>query len=748
MVTRPAPGAPANRLAWLEQVKAVAIAWIILDHLSERIFGFPYISNPDADWPPLATRLAQLEPLHGHGLWDLPVNLFRYLGWAGDQGVALFFIASGFGLTWGLLQRGAAERLPLWGFYGARAQRIYPEWWTVHGLAAAALLVLGREQVLADPRFLLSAIGIRVTPDSLYYLVPAWWYVTCLIQLYLLFPFLWWGLRRYGTTALVTIAAAALLARGIGLLTLTTYLDAWARGACAVTRLPELLFGMWLAAKMHEGGPAWIDALRTGRTRLLCGVAYVSGLLLALTLLGNTVAPLLLGASTFVLLVGSFHSAALRGPLARAGFWLGRHSYALFLIHQAIINGLIPAATPNTTAPRLEWESLASLLVALAATPVIEALASGVPVAVRAGWARPAARWAATIALGLGLGALWVGEALVEHRDPQEVFGWGERPSLQPDATVGWKLKPSRETRLRWECYDYRVSANALGFPGPLYAKSKPEGTLRIMTVGDAFTSAEGVDTPQAWPRLLESRLREQLGRPVEVMNFAITGYGPNQYAAVVETFAPRYRPDLILVGMFVNDLDDVLESRDDFQESIGFGRPAAHGWLAFLTAAHLRRAVGLRLQDWATEKLRHLPGPHGYFLGQFAALEPQPRAEDEKRSGRVRERLQQINGVARQIGATVKLLLIPAPAQICGPDALAYYPDNVDLHDTDNFHLDRPQRLLQQVANELSLPTIDLRPTLQAAATCPYFTCNLHWTADGHRLVADAVATSLREQR
>ena len=47
-------------------------------------------------------------------------------------------------------------------------------------------------------------------------------------------------------------------------------------------------------------------------------------------------------------------------------------------------------------------------------------------------------------------------------------------------------------------------------------------GSLRIMTTGDAFTSAEGVDTPKAWPRLLEGALARRLGgRLVEVENFA-----------------------------------------------------------------------------------------------------------------------------------------------------------------------------------------------------------------------------------
>src|SRR4029453_15186773 len=106
--------------------------------------------------------------------------------------------------------------------------------------------------------------------------------------------------------------------------------------------------------------------------------------------------------------------------------------------------------------------------------------------------------------------------------------------------------------------YDYTVTANSLGFPGPEYRPARTPGSFRILVTGDAFTSAGGVDTAQGWPRLLEHRLTElRKDRPVEVLNFAITGYGPRQHAAIVDHFVPIYRPDLILVAMSVDEFKD-----------------------------------------------------------------------------------------------------------------------------------------------------------------------------------------------
>ena len=118
-IERPTPVTPARplraarpSLVWLDRLKAAAVVWIFLNHVSEALFGFPYIANPTAHWPPLAARLDQLRPLSVSGIWSIPVNLLRYVGWSGDQGVQLFLIASGFGLTWGLLAQNSA-RLPL-----------------------------------------------------------------------------------------------------------------------------------------------------------------------------------------------------------------------------------------------------------------------------------------------------------------------------------------------------------------------------------------------------------------------------------------------------------------------------------------------------------------------------------------------------------------------------------------------------------------------------------------------------------
>jgi peptidoglycan/LPS O-acetylase OafA/YrhL/lysophospholipase L1-like esterase len=736
-------GSPSPQLAprfeWLEVVKGVALVWIVWNHVAERLFGFPLAGNPAAGWPPLAERMAQLRPLTGHGWLDLPLNLLRWVGWAGDQGVQLFLIAGGFGLTWGLLVRDSGPRLAARAFWRRRARRIYPLWWAAHLLFVVPCLLLGRG---LDPReltFWLDLVGVRVTPYALYYFAPAWWYVGLLIQLTAVYPLLWIALRRFGPARF--LAAALLISfaiRGGGLLLFHDYLDAWSRGAIFVTRLPEFAAGMALAAWMRAA-PAAADAwLRARSTRLAALAAWAAGSVLSLGLLGMTVAPFLLGVGAFGLLYAPASAADRAGRVSRTWGWLGRHSYSLFLMHQPFLALCVPHGTAAAPGRVTLGLGAALAMTVVSALALERAVGPGVQWLRRMDVRRVSTRVGAAAAV---VAVLLVGaELTIRHVAPREVWGWGERPSLEPDQVVGWRLRPATRTRLRWLSYDYVVRANALGFPGPNRPVERAPGMLRVLVTGDAFSSAEGVDTDAAWPRLLEQRLRDRLaGRVVEVLNFSITGYGPTQEAAVVREFAPRFQPDVIVLQSFVNDFDDTLTSDAEFRESIGFGRADPRGWLGVIGLAHLSDLVKVEVLQPLHATLTGTPPRRGYHLGSFPALERnRPELEDGRRLTAIRWR--EIAAVAGDLGARLVVLAVPAPGEVCTPADLAYWPHGVDLGDAARFDPTRPQRWSAEIAAAAGAEFHDLHGVLRAAP-CPYQPHNMHWTADGHRRVADAVA-------
>jgi hypothetical protein len=101
------------------------------------------------------------------------------------------------------------------------------------------------------------------------------------------------------------------------------------------------------------------------------------------------------------------------------------------------------------------------------------------------------------------------------------------------------------------------VEINALGFrDGREYAVEKPERTFRILVLGDSVTFGHGALSDTTYPYLLEQQLRAwRPDVPWEVWNLGVPGYNTAQELAYLRQVGPRYRPDLVVVGFYENDL-------------------------------------------------------------------------------------------------------------------------------------------------------------------------------------------------
>lgn len=100
---------------------------------------------------------------------------------------------------------------------------------------------------------------------------------------------------------------------------------------------------------------------------------------------------------------------------------------------------------------------------------------------------------------------------------------------------------------------------NSLGFRDSReYALQKAPGTFRILVLGDSVTFGHGTLSETTYPFLLEQRLNAW--RPDvtwEVWNLGVPGYNTAQELAYLTEVGPRFDPDLVIVGFYVNDLAD-----------------------------------------------------------------------------------------------------------------------------------------------------------------------------------------------
>lgn len=136
---------------------------------------------------------------------------------------------------------------------------------------------------------------------------------------------------------------------------------------------------------------------------------------------------------------------------------------------------------------------------------------------------------------------------LVDYSRPNK------KQKSQPQRVYAPKFRPSANPKLFVEFDPADPQVNALGMRGPLPSTSKPSGVFRIAVLGDSVAFGYGLKDEESFPRILEQSLKQK-GKAVEIINFAVCGYGLEAYAEVYRTKARDFRPDLVLLGYVLND--------------------------------------------------------------------------------------------------------------------------------------------------------------------------------------------------
>lgn len=739
-----------KNIAEIEIIRALMIIWIFITHFYEHLNQGAFFGNPNQNWPPLLERIQQLKPFPVDSALALGRNIIRYLGFTGDQGVQVFILISGFVLTFGMLNSGH-QQVNFKYFFSRRIARIYPAWILCHLGLMVPWFFLEQGISPISLKSWLSIAGLRILPSQLYYGSAAWWFIGCLIQLYVLFPFLYnLTIGRKNEKLLIYLIIAAVMIRLSGLLFLDEFipslLDYWSRGALFFSRLPEFLLGMLIAVQYQKNPESFKAFIRSPKGLLISLSTWIAGNVLSFFIFGMAFAFLFTGAGIFLLLWGGLlHTIRkTKGLLER----FSSVSYEFYLVHDLLIVSLVPVIFTKTTTPIFYF-----MLVFGVSTLAALLLRFIVRLKITRGLFDSLFRFIinkfikiVVIVSALCIVAL-VSELIVQRTSPQEVFGWGERPALQKSASFGFHLIPDKRISLRWQSYDYTVTANSMGFPGPEYAPARDSTTRRILVTGDAFESAEGVDTDNSWPRLLEKNLNAREGENHhQVLNLSITGWGPQHYFRVLEHHIPIYKPDVVLIGLFINDLTDVFITDSAFNEDIGFSNPKPASLEAFLKTTHLRKFLSFKTRHMVSRVFPSIP-PMDYYLGHPNLIRKESMSRLTDGAELVYGFLKQIKDIGDEYNAAIYAILVPSSIQSADLSELCYLPKNHDYSDMSTFDIDQPQRILGNICDSLAIPYFDLRiPFSLHEGKGIYQPRNMHWTENGHRIVADWIKDMLEQ--
>lgn len=117
------------------------------------------------------------------------------------------------------------------------------------------------------------------------------------------------------------------------------------------------------------------------------------------------------------------------------------------------------------------------------------------------------------------------------------------------DPDLGWTILPNRTTS------NGLYHSNSQGIRGNReYALEPDSGVFRVAIFGDSFTHGNDVENDSTWPAQLEQILRAK-GFNVEVMNFGVMSYGPDQAYLRYLKDGKQFHPDIAVLGLQMENI-------------------------------------------------------------------------------------------------------------------------------------------------------------------------------------------------
>lgn len=152
------------------------------------------------------------------------------------------------------------------------------------------------------------------------------------------------------------------------------------------------------------------------------------------------------------------------------------------------------------------------------------------------------------------------------------------------DFVTGWKLRPGAKGWQTGEGEAF-IEINSDGMRDKPTARAKPQGTLRVALIGDSFVESMQLPQEKIFPSLMEPKLAQCAGRPAEVLNFGVTGYGTAQELLTYRHRTRAFDPDVVVLVVFAgNDLfNNVRELNPTNADAAPYYRLGRDGALEFV---------------------------------------------------------------------------------------------------------------------------------------------------------------------
>lgn len=296
------------------------------------------------------------------------------------------------------------------------------------------------------------------------------------------------------------------------------------------------------------------------------------------------------------------------------------------------------------------------------------------------------------------------------------------------------------------------VRINEHGRRGPSAPLEKPRDTVRILAVGDSVTFGYGVREEATYHQLIASRWTAGGGRRFEAINAGLTSAGLPYVLHTVRAECSVLDPDLILVGLVVNDFGvyppEVLEerplARSRTEADPGRWRLLGplHRSTVVTMSLHLAKSLLYRT------RLLDLSDSPGYHFPALA--DPSPALDEVWESSL--SVMDATVEAARECGSPIAFTLFPLEIQLSA-SALRRYTEDLGFPLGEGVIARDPQRRLAEWAADRGVSFIDLAPAFLGPDPSAlylrggYVTVDpVHPSEEGHRVAADQLVAHLEE--
>lgn len=298
-------------------LKGLAIIWIVMFHMYK---DFPDVFCSSHHW-----------------LNNLQCRIIMH----GALGVDIFIILSGYLLAKSCLRN---QSIRWFSFLKKRIWRIFPLYWF------ALLSILALETVIGSSSesihlssILLHLAGLHGFTPYIFDLQGAWWFVTLILQLYLLFPVIWYLSEQLPLAVVLFLAACCTVAaRFVPFANFDGNYSVFAF-------LPDFVLGLILARKLSPD----LQCSFSFKGGLYCLVALIA---LVIGIYNDSIMVFKYGWGLFrpfvsfglfltlchVASYGITRTLLVVDPLAK----YGKHSYAIYLFHRSFIYKWVTVSLP------------------------------------------------------------------------------------------------------------------------------------------------------------------------------------------------------------------------------------------------------------------------------------------------------------------------------------------------------------------------------------------------------------------